>query len=437
MVFLSHEDVMSKQRDKLALLRHAFEAGLRAVMADEFMPKIIDDLGKRISGKQVHLLAFGKGARAMAQAYFANGGVAESALVIMPHGLPAGDNYGLPSHVKIMTAAHPVPDEKSEAAAKAALAFADRLGAHDVLVTLISGGGSSLMSCGLAGVSLADKKALNEALLASGMPIQEMNIIRKHVSAVKGGRLALAAYPACVHSFALSDVPGDAPDAIASGPTCGDDSTAEMARELIERYQITVPSSVAALLQDASLCETPFCDDDKLSSTSFTIVASAPIALEAAAEKVREAGYETIMLGDRFQDDASDLADIMCEKLASLPDGVALISGGEASVRVTNATGVGGRNAQFALEMVMRDMPDVCGISCDTDGIDGAKATAGALFYDGMKAQAEADGVDVTACYDNFDSHHFFEAMATDVITGATETNVNDLRILLKGDPVL
>lgn len=428
---------MANSVDKLALLRRAFGAGLQAVTAEAFIPKIIDGLMSQAEGKQLHLLAVGKGARAMARAYFKAGGKAESALAILPTGLPDANHYGLPDHVAIMTAAHPVPDGNSEAAAKAALAFATKLGADDRLVTLLSGGGSSLMSCGLPGVSLEDKKQLNQALLASGMPIQEMNIIRKHISAVKGGRLALAAYPACIHSFALSDVPGDAPDAIASGPTIGDDSTAEMAAALIARYQIKVPDTITALLQNPDLCETPFIDDSRLSSAHFTIVGSASMALEAAAKEVALAGYQPVILGDQFQNDASDLADIMCEKLADLPDGVAVISGGEASVRVENTTGIGGRNAQFALEMVCRDMPNLCGISCDTDGIDGAKATAGALFYAGMKSQAAAQGLDCDAMAHNRDSHSFFAAMGADVITGATETNVNDLRIVLKGDPIL
>lgn len=424
--------------EKLDLLKRAFDAGLACVMADQFMPDVVKKLTQQPLGTKRHLLACGKAARAMARAYFASGGHADSSLIVMPYLADEEDELrffaGVPD-VQIIKAAHPVPDQNSARAAQEALALAHRLGPDDELILLLSGGGSSLLSAGLAGVSLEDKKALNDALLASGMPIQEMNIIRKHVSAVKGGRLALAAYPAHVRCFALSDVPGDDPSAIASGPTIPDDSTAEMARGLIADYQLELPQVITKILRDDALCETPFSHDPQLANARYEIVGSASIALHAAGKILKQAGYQTVILGDHFQQSASDLADYMCALCDEADDGTAFISGGETSVVTGEARGVGGRNAQFALEMVMRARDDICGLSCDTDGIDGAKAVAGALFYEGMRQEAEERHIAVTDYYKNLDSHSFFEIMGTQIITGPTETNVNDLRIILKGNP--
>ena len=251
---------------------------------------------------------------------------------------------------------------------------------------------------------------------------------------MKGGRLALAAYPASIVSYAISDVPDDDPSAIASGPTYGDESTREMAAALLANAGIEVSDKVKQLLADAR-SESPFEDDARLQKSDFHIVASAPIALQAAARPLRDAGYDVVICEDSFQLDTVTLADVMQEKLAALPMGTALISGGEASVAV-KGSGIGGRNAQFALEMIRRQLPDICGISCDTDGIDGAKQTAGAVFYDGLVQQAIEQNIAIDAYYANFDSHTFFEKLGCDIVTGPTETNVNDLRILLKGSPV-
>ena len=431
---------MTDQTDKTQLLKQAFQAGLDAVMPQHFMADIcrktsqIAQIGHIAQGKKCHLLAFGKAAGAMAQGFFKEGGQVQSGLVIVPEGVDCTHGVHLPDFVQIIHASHPVPNANSVKAAEAALSLAKRLGEGDLLIVLISGGGSSLMSKGLGTIGLADKKALNEALLASGMPIGDMNIIRKHLSAVKGGRLALAAYPASVMSFALSDVPGDVPAAIASGPTCADDSDRAQANALVSRYQLQLPASVSEMLADEA-CETPFSKDPRLANVQFEVVASAAIALKAAAQIVEQAGYQPVILGDDLEEEAGALADMMVAKLATLPDGTALISGGEASVIVPEKAGVGGRNAQFALEMVRRDLDNICGISCDSDGIDGAKAVAGALFYAGMKDKALSLGHDPEIYHQNCDSHSFFAAMGTDIITGPTQTNVNDVRIILKGSP--
>ena len=433
---------MSGASEKTALLKAAFAAGLEAVMPESFMADVVAKIQANQAGRDVHLLAFGKAAGAMAQAFFLHGAEAKTALIIVPEGVSVTLPDNAQPHSEVITSRHPVPNENSEIAARSALAQAAKLGPDDLYVVLISGGGSSLVSLGLDGVSLADKQALNEALLASGLAIQEMNVIRKHVSAIKGGRLAAKAFPAQVMSFALSDVPkgapGEAESAIASGPTIGDGSTAEMARRILATHQITVPHSVTDLLAKPQ-CETPFEDDPIFASHHYEIVASSYLALQKAGAYLEQAGYRVVILEEEFQQDAATLAQIMADKIKDLPAGTALISGGEASVMVTG-TGVGGRNAQFALEFALLEIDDVCGLACDTDGIDGAHgkegAVAGAVFDDQILAQARAKGLDARAMAQNNDAHRFFGALGGQIRTGPTQTNVNDLRILLKGRPV-
>ena len=421
------------QDDKLRLLKSAFAAGLEAVRPVTFMTEITAEIMADNPDGKLHLLAVGKAAGAMAEGFFNAGGKALSSLVILPEGVTTH----LPEACHIIHSAHPVPNQASEAAAKAALSLADNLGADDKLVVLLSGGGSSLMCLGLGDVTLQDKQQLNATLLSSGMAIQEMNIIRKHVSAIKAGRLAIAAFPARLSCYARSAVPGDAPDAIASGPVSGDDSTSAQARALITKHKLSVPESIINALEQPQ-SETPFNNDERLRHTSYKIIASANHALEASAAILRKAGYQIEMMGDSFQDDTPTLADIMVSKLATVPDGTALISGGEASVRVDEDVtdlGIGGRNAQFALEMARRNLSDICGISCDTDGIDGSGKNAGALFYYGLRDDAQANGIEIDRFYQRYDSHGFFEAMDCHIRTGPTQTNVNDLRLILKGAP--
>lgn len=425
---------MLSSSQKISLLKNAFQAGLAAVMPRHFMKDIVSQLQQTSSQQPISLLAVGKAAGEMARGYFEAGGHAVRTIVIVPDTVTCDFDQTEAGEVTIIQSAHPVPNEKSEEAAIAALSLAESLEQDDRLVVLLSGGGSSLMSLGLGAVTLAEKQAMNQALLDSGMPIQDVNIVRKHLSAVKGGRLALAAYPASIVTYAISDVPDDDPSAIASGPTYGDDSTSEMAAALLAEAEIEVPDKVKQLLADAR-SESPFQNDMRLQRSAFHIVASAPIALQAAAKPLRDAGYEVVICEESYQLDTCALADVMQEKLATLPIGTALISGGEASVAV-KGSGIGGRNAQFALEMARRQLPDICGLSCDTDGIDGAKQTAGAVFYDGLVEQARHKDIEIDVYYDNFDSHSFFEKVGCDIVTGPTETNVNDLRILLKGSPV-
>ena len=415
---------------KQILLKEAFLAAVESVKPHQFMKDVIAKLHEKEGHRAVHLIAIGKAAGDMCTAFLAAGGQIEKALVIAPHNVDIAFDD---DRITLCKGAHPVPDEASLHAAKTALAFADALTKDDLLVVLISGGGSALACAPALGVSLADKMAINESLLASGAPIQEMNIVRKHLSSFKGGRLALAAAPARIMSFALSDVPGDDPASIASGPTVGDASTKEQALAILERYQIDVPESVSAWLGDER-SESPFPDDATFAQNEMHIIGSAPIALQAAADHLEKAGYHPVMLGDNFQISSHDMARLLIDEADKYPEGTALISGGETSVEVTG-TGCGGRNAECAHALALYDKDDLCGIVGDSDGVDGAAEVAASLFYDGLIIKSKEAGLDAKAMLENNDSHNFFKSLDCQLITGPTQTNVNDVRLILKGNP--
>ena len=417
-------------KQKQMILKDAFLAAVESVKPRHFMKDVKASLAQKQAGRRLHLIAFGKAAGDMCAEYLRAGGQFEKALVIVPHNV---DIQFENDAVTLCHSAHPVPDEASWQAAQKALAFAKALGEDDVLVVLISGGGSSLVCAPPNGISLEDKMAINQALLASGAPIQEMNIVRRHLSAFKGGRLAQAASPASVISFALSDVPGDDPAAIASGPTVGDASTAEEAMAILDRYKIEVPESISSWLYRPE-CESPFPDDSVFEGHEMHIIASAHIALQAAAEAVAKAGYKPVILGDDFQLDSRAMADLLIQEIDDLPEGSALISGGETSVEV-KGTGCGGRNAECAHALALYDRDDLCGIIGDSDGVDGAAEIAASIFHEGLIDQAQRLGLDAKAMLENNDSHSFFEALDCQLITGPTQTNVNDIRIILKGVP--
>lgn len=424
---------MIEAQTKSAWLEAVFNQAVKAVKPAQFMKDVCADLHGKAPSETRHILAVGKAAGQMASGYFAAGGTAKSALIILPDNVVCSVPEGAPSDTRIVHAAHPVPNHASEKAARAALSHANALGADDYLICLLSGGGSSLLSLGAGAMTLPEKQQINQALLASGAPIEEVNIVRKHLSAIKGGRLAKAAMPARVFTYALSDVPGDVPSAIASGPTVGDATTSQDALSVLAKYDIHASPAITAHLQDHA-SESPFPEEACFAHGEFHIVASAMTALQKMADALAAAGYVPHILGDDFQDDANQLAHAMAEKAKLVPAGTALISGGEASVRV-NGTGSGGRCSQFAHQMALLAIKDVAGIACDSDGIDGAAPVAGAYFDDTSLARAEALGIDAAAMLANNDSHRFFKSLGDQIITGPTETNVNDLRIILVGRP--
>ncbi|MDH3474716.1 MAG: glycerate kinase, partial [Rhodospirillales bacterium] len=318
------------------------------------------------------------------------------------------------------------------------LAEADALTAEDLVIFLISGGGSALLALPAPGLALEDKQAVGRALLASGADIAEMNCVRKHLSAIKGGRLAAAAAPARLVTLAISDVPGDDPAVIASGPTVPDPTTAADARAILEKYGIAPPEAVARhLARDDA--ETPKPGDPRLAQAEFRMIARPQDSLEAAAAAARKAGVTPLILGDAIEGEAREVAKVMAgiaKQAARHGQPVAppclLISGGETTVTV-RGKGRGGRNAEFllALAIALEGHPGIHAIACDTDGIDGSEDNAGAVIGPDTLAHAEAMALDPKGRLARNDAYGLFEGLGDLVMTGPTLTNVNDFRAIL------
>ncbi|GIX18336.1 MAG: hydroxypyruvate reductase [Erythrobacter sp.] len=343
--------------------------------------------------------------------------------------------FRLPAGIAVMEAAHPVPDANGAAAARRILALAESLTMQDRLIALISGGGSALLALPAPGVTLAEKQAVNRALLASGATVTEMNCVRKHLSAIKGGRLALAASPARVESYFISDVSGDDPAQIASGPTVPDCSTQEDARLVLERYGIKASPGVAAALRDPANA-LPRADHPVFVGARVEVVAGARTALYAAAARLAEAGYTPVILGDAIEGEARAVGATHAAfalQYQTRGGRFALISGGECTVRLTEGAGKGGPNAEYlmALALGLNGQPGISAIAVDTDGIDGNGDNAGAIIDETTLARAATAGIDWAAALDANRSYDSFAALGDLVITGPTLTNVNDLRIIL------
>ena len=336
--------------------------------------------------------------------------------------------------IEIVEASHPVPDAAGAAAAARVLEQARALGKDDLLLALISGGGSALLAAPAAGITLAEKRSVSSELLRAGARIGEINAVRKHISSIKGGRLAAAAFPASVHTLAISDVPGDDPATIASGPTVADPTSVKEARDVVERYRIDLPPSVAAILADPGN-ETPKPGDPRLALARFASLAGARECLAAAAACAVDLGYRVRILGDAIEGPAVELAGSMADvaRRAQQEGGrQVLLSGGESTVEV-RGSGQGGPNAEFALAfaIAMQGSPGVCAISADTDGIDGTGGHAGAVALPDTLARAAAMGLDPGAALRNNDAAGFFQALGDFVETGPTRTNVSDFRAII------
>ncbi|MBX9757976.1 MAG: glycerate kinase [Beijerinckiaceae bacterium] len=347
------------------------------------------------------------------------------------HGAPCKRN-------EVVEASHPTPDEAGRRAAARILEMAHGLGPDDLALCLISGGGSALLSLPAPGLSLADKQAINEALLKSGAPIGQMNAVRKHLSAIKGGRLAAAAFPAPMLTLIISDVPGDDPAVVASGPTVGDPTTFAQARDILRRYGVSQPRAVIEHLERAG-DETPKPGDPRLAKSEVKIIAAARLSLEAATEVARAAGYAPVILGDAIEGEARIVGAEHAQLALAIARGqtpharpCALLSGGETSVTV-RGKGRGGRNSEYllALAIALGGAPGVCAIAADTDGIDGSEQNAGALISPDTLARANAKALDAQAFLDANDAYGFFAALGDLVVTGPTLTNVNDFRAIL------
>ncbi len=419
--------------DHRGLLRGMFEAAIAAAQPALCVPR---HLPARPQGRLV-VIGAGKASAAMARAVEDHWPGPLSGLVVTRYG------YAVPCRrIEIVEAAHPVPDAAGEAAARRLLHTVAGLSPDDLVLCLISGGGSSLLPLALGGLTLADKQALNRALLASGASIGEMNCVRRHLSAIKGGRLAAACHPARVLNLLLSDVPGDDPIDIASGPTVPDPTTCRDALNILRRYAIDVPPGALALLESGE-GETLKPGDARLPRIETRFVATPQMALEAAAAVARDAGVTPYILGDAIEGEARDVA----KTLAGITRQVArrgqpfkapcvLLSGGETTVTV-RGRGRGGRNVEFllALAVALDAEPGVHALAGDTDGVDGQEEIAGALLAPDTLPRAWAQGLRPRERLDDNDGHGFFEALGDAVVTGPTLTNVNDFRAIVIDGP--
>ena len=384
-----------------------------------------------VSGR-VWLFAAGKAASGMAAAVLPKLPELVSGLVVTRQG------YGTPGFaspgLEVIEAAHPVPDSVGLDAAERAVRAANALVEGDLMLALISGGASSLLPLPVRGVTLNEKQQLTRQLLHCGAPISEINIVRKHLSAIKGGRLAAAAWPAQTMTVAISDVPGDDPATIGSGPTVGDRSTLADARSVVSKYGLKLSDSTAHALRDAEN-ETPDPDDERLSASSYACCARPADLVQAAADAVSERGYEPLVLGDDLEGEAAELGRDHARLALRLKEEgrrTAIISGGEATVTVSHPNGRGGRNTAFLLScaLELEGAPGISGFAADTDGIDGSEDNAGAFLWPGLLDKLDGK-MAAQAWLESDDSYSAFARADALLMTGPSGTNVNDLRVLL------
>lgn len=375
------------------------------------------------------LVAAGKAAASMARAtelaWPADAALTGIALTRYGHGMAC-------DRIEVIEAAHPVPDNRGHEAAQLLMQQVQQLGADDLLLCLISGGGSALLALPAAGISLEEKKLINKALLMSGAPIGEMNTVRKHLSAIKGGRLAEVAAPARVATLAISDVPFDDPSTIASGPTVPDPTTVADTHELLQRYAIDVPDSISSHLAGAA-AETPKPGDEIFENTAFSMISRPADMLESMVELTRAEGHTVTTLGADIEGEARTVGAAHAEMAKNHAKGL-ILSGGETTVTVADGatSGKGGRNCEYllALAIALDGATGICALAADTDGIDGSEDNAGAIITPDTLARARAMGMDPQAMLDGHDSYTLFERLGDLVITGPTRTNVNDFRAI-------
>jgi hydroxypyruvate reductase len=339
--------------------------------------------------------------------------------------------------IEVVEAAHPVPDDAGERVARRVLELVSNLNEEDKVIFLLSGGGSSLLALPAEGISLKDKQAVNKALLKSGASIGEMNCVRKHLSAIKGGRLAKASWPASVYTYAISDVPGDEPTVIASGPTVADPTTSAQALAILTRYGIEIPANVRTWLQNPA-SETVKPGDPCLSRSHFQLIAAPQQSLDAAAARAEAAGFSTLILGD-LEGESREVAKVhagIAKQVVlhgqPIKPPCVILSGGETTVTV-RGTGRGGRNAEFLLSLTdsLKGLPGVYALAGDTDGIDGSEDNAGALMTPNSYARAAQMGLSASDELHDNNGYGYFAALDQLIFTGPTRTNVNDFRAIL------
>ena len=415
--------------DYRRLLLDMFRAAVNAAAPALCVPA---HLPPRPKGRTV-VVGAGKAAASMAAAVEAHWNGPIEGLVVTRYG------HGVPCrHIEVVEAAHPVPDEAGSRAARRILDKVSCLTADDLVLVLISGGGSALLALPPDGIALADKQAINRALLKCGADIGEINTVRKHLSAIKGGRLAVAAAPAQMVTLVISDVPGDDISVIASGPTAPDASTRADALAVLTKYGIAIPAAVAGHLDNA-ISETPKPGDPRLANVVNIVVATPQKSLEAAAKVARDAGLAAMILGNAIEGEAREVGVVHAGIARQCGDWgqpleipCVLISGGETTVTV-HGNGRGGRNAEFLLSLgIAADgRHGIWALAADTDGIDGSENNAGAILTPDMLRRAKHGGIDVNMLLADNDAYSVFAALDDLVVTGPTHTNVNDFRAII------
>lgn len=417
------------------LLLEMYQAAVNAAHPAHCVPPHLPDVPE---GGRIIVVGAGKASAAMAQAaenyYIARGqGDRIHGFITTRHG------FGLPTRIiKIIEAGHPVPDQHSVSSARDAVELARTAGPKDLVLALMSGGASALWSAPVDGVSFEAKQQLTRQLLRSGARISEMNCVRKHLSRIKGGKLAAAVHPARLVTLAISDVPGDDPGAIGSGPTAGDPTTLAEARAVLQHYRIDAAPEIVAALEDPRN-ETVKPGDAKLASSRYVMVAAPKASIAAAAEIARRAGYRVDVLGDSLEGEARNVGRFHAEMALDAKrrgDRVAILSGGEFTVTV-KGNGAGGPNQEYALGLAigLGGAAGIAGVAGDTDGIDGgggnATDPAGAIVVPDTLARAQAQNLNPAAFLENNDSTGFFSRLGDLLQCGPTQTNVNDFRAVL------
>lgn len=406
-----------------------YQTAVAAVSASQCLPAF---LPPPPSGRTI-VIGAGKAAAAMAQTVEQHWQGELSGLVVTRYGHGARCEK-----IEVIEAAHPVPDAAGQEAAKRILAMTQGLEREDLVLCLISGGGSSLLALPAEGITLEQKQAINKALLKSGAAISEMNCVRKHLSAIKGGRLGLACAPARVVTLLISDVPGDDPRIIASGPTLPDDTSCAEALAILRKYQIGIPPNILQHLESGA-GETPKPEDPRFARHSHHIIATAQHALDAAAYYAGTQGVAAHILSDDIEGEARDiglmhaaLARQIAEKGQPFHKPCVILSGGETTVTV-RGTGRGGRNAEFLLSLAhaLNGHAGIYALACDTDGIDGSEDNAGAYYEPASAQLAAARQLSARLMLENNDGYGYFSALDQLIVSGPTRTNVNDFRAIL------